>query len=609
MRRPSRFATCLLAVLTATPAHAALVHQWTFNGNAVDLIGSAHGLLGGNATIEGDRLSLDGLPGTRLLTPPLGTPLSAKTLVSWVSLQDASFSSKGSALTIQNNAGGDIFDAIVYGEVAPQRWMAGSNFFQRTQNPQEYGFEETTGEPGEVMVSIAYGSDGTITVYRDSEIYGSYKKGLQKYSGNAMMQIGPRHGNHNDVLAGFVNEARIYDTALTLEEIGAVFTSGPETLPNPAPPPPAPPRLLHQWTFDGTLADQAGAADGTLYRGAELTPDGRLSLIAEQGQYFRTAKITQAIFEKTLVAWGSLRDLEAPLAGSMLTLQNFVGTDVFDAIVYGERTPGQWMAGSEGFSRTPLADNNGSLETVTEPGEVMLAISYNGLGEITIYRDGVEYARYTSNSPPTYLPTNTDILIGPRHLDLMAAGGPNNFFDGLVNEARVYAGVLSADDIKAIAALGPGSTGDLDGDGRLLASDLDQLSDAVRGVDRRAKHDLNADGQVDQGDRAFWVETLKHSYFGDSNLDGQFNSTDFVTVFQAGQYEDITASNSTWATGDWNGDRDFSSADFVTAFQAGGYEAGPRPAGKPVQVPEPNLASWMLAAGCVLRRLVRRRGS
>ena len=60
---------------------------------------------------------------------------------------------------------------------------------------------------------------------------------------------------------------------------------------------------------------------------------------------------------------------------------------------------------------------------------------------------------------------------------------------------------------------------------------------------------------------------------GDSNLDGRFDSTDFVSVFQAAEYEDDEDNNSTWAEGDWNGDRDFTTADFVAAFQAGNYEA------------------------------------
>jgi hypothetical protein len=61
--------------------------------------------------------------------------------------------------------------------------------------------------------------------------------------------------------------------------------------------------------------------------------------------------------------------------------------------------------------------------------------------------------------------------------------------------------------------------------------------------------------------------------FGDSNLDGIFDSSDLVHVFQAGEYEDAVENNSTWETGDWNGDQEFDSSDIVFAFQSGGYVA------------------------------------
>ena len=56
-----------------------------------------------------------------------------KTLVAWVIPANLN-QQGGSALTIQS---GDRFDAIVFGERARGRWMAGSNFFQRTQREPE----------------------------------------------------------------------------------------------------------------------------------------------------------------------------------------------------------------------------------------------------------------------------------------------------------------------------------------------------------------------------------------------------------------------------------------------------------------------------------------
>jgi hypothetical protein len=61
---------------------------------------------------------------------------------------------------------------------------------------------------------------------------------------------------------------------------------------------------------------------------------------------------------------------------------------------------------------------------------------------------------------------------------------------------------------------------------------------------------------------------------GDANLDGLFNSSDLVAVFQAGQYEDGVIGNSNWSTGDWNCDQEFDTGDLVLAFQAGIYELG-----------------------------------
>ena len=131
--------------------------------------------------------------------------------------------------------------------------------------------------------------------------------------------------------------------------------------------------------------------------------------------------------------------------------------------------------------------------------------------------------------------------------------------------------------------------GDFDNNGILEAADIDALTTAVREMSDELLFDVDGSGVVDAKDREFWVNELRKTFFGDSNLDGEFNSSDFVKVFQAGEYEDEITGNSTWATGDWNGDGDFSSGDFVAAFQAGGFEKGPRDIGIS-DVPEPITA-------------------
>lgn len=149
-------------------------------------------------------------------------------------------------------------------------------------------------------------------------------------------------------------------------------------------------------------------------------------------------------------------------------------------------------------------------------------------------------------------------------------------------------------------AAGGGLTGDYNGNGSIDAADLDLLAQYVRTNNSRG--DLNGDGSVNETDRSRWVETIQKSYFGDSNFDGQFSSSDFVAVFTSGKYE--TGQSANYAEGDWNGDGFFTSADFVTAFAAGGYELGPRAA--TAAVPEPATMSLLLL-GLLSCRNVRRR--
>ncbi len=139
--------------------------------------------------------------------------------------------------------------------------------------------------------------------------------------------------------------------------------------------------------------------------------------------------------------------------------------------------------------------------------------------------------------------------------------------------------------------------------GNIATVGIDELTAAIRSGTTNNRFDLNRDGKIDGADRVHWVEVLNRTYFGDANLDGQFNTGDFITVFQAGEYEDTIAGNSRWGTGDWDGDGDFTSSDFVAAFQGAGFEQGPRAA--VASVPEPGSAAW-IAFGLIGLRFRRR---
>jgi hypothetical protein len=136
---------------------------------------------------------------------------------------------------------------------------------------------------------------------------------------------------------------------------------------------------------------------------------------------------------------------------------------------------------------------------------------------------------------------------------------------------------------------------------------IDELTRAIKAGETDSKYDLNNDGEVNAKDRNYWVTDIQKTRFGDSNLDRVFNSTDMVSVFQAGEYEDNIPNNSTWATGDWSGDGEFTSNDMILALQDGPFESGVPAAASAVQsVPEPSSV-LLIATGASLLAWRRRR--
>jgi hypothetical protein len=198
--------------------------------------------------------------------------------------------------------------------------------------------------------------------------------------------------------------------------------------------------LVHRGSFnDGTGNDSVGTANGTLINGATIS-GGRLNLDGIN-DYMRTSTINENISTKTLVAWVGLANLTQQ-SGSALTLETPTGTDVFDGIVYGERTSGQWMADSDFWNRSDGTSNGGASETQTDPSKVMVAITYDVGGVISIHRNGVLYASYTTGGPIPYAMGVADVLLGVRHDDASGGsgtpGGNDPFLAGFIDEARIY---------------------------------------------------------------------------------------------------------------------------------------------------------------------------
>lgn len=197
----------------------------------------------------------------------------------------------------------------------------------------------------------------------------------------------------------------------------------------------------------------------------------------------------------------------------------------------------------------------------------------------------------TQGDHPTYVTVNK-VLVVPDGTDTVR-------LEFATGNRDITTGTLWVDDV-SMSVPGAGTFGDLNQDGKLNAGDLDELTTQFLRGTHHEFFDLNHDAVVDVHDREYWIEWLKLTYFGDANMDFEFNTTDLIVVFQAGEYEDGIQANSRWVTGDWSGDFEFDSADVIIAFQAGGFERGMRAA--VVAVPEPRghalwLLGWAAAVG------------
>jgi sucrose-6-phosphate hydrolase SacC (GH32 family) len=156
------------------------------------------------------------------------------------------------------------FDGIVFGELAAGKWMAGSDFFRRTSKDQKDWPTETATPKTRVQVAIVYRGK-TVALYRDGKPYAQYAvKEPQTFSADSVVVLGLRHLDAQDraCFAGAIEDARLYNVALTGEQVAALQ---PNELSNPKP--------LASWSFaDGQATDRMKT-----FRSAELVGDARIA--------------------------------------------------------------------------------------------------------------------------------------------------------------------------------------------------------------------------------------------------------------------------------------------------------------------------------------------
>ena len=211
---------------------------------------------------------------------PADPPLRDKTLVVWAA--PANLEQRGgSALTM--DAGQGLFDGIVFGEHTARKWMPGSEAWRRTMQEQTKWPDETADGKTFVQIAITY-QDRQISIYRNGRPYAQYimPNPPMEFGPHSTVLLGKRHLDVGEGgrFAGTIDDARIYDRALSAEQIAALKPNVASTI-----------KPWAWWTFDDQEAkDRTGRFDAVKLVGGATVQDGKLVLDGQTASMLASIK-------------------------------------------------------------------------------------------------------------------------------------------------------------------------------------------------------------------------------------------------------------------------------------------------------------------------------
>src|SRR4030042_773768 len=227
-----RLQFCLLAVLLSNPiSHADLIHRYSFTSGdtkAVDSVGNRHGMLVGNAAIVSSAVKLDGNGDYVNLPGGLIAGLTSVTFECWFT-----YTANGAWARVfdfggTNPSSGTGRNYIFY---TPQS-SAGTSRLVISDADPGYNHEEIIDHavpPQGVKTCIACVYDGaakTMSLYVNGVLAKSIPVTIPLSALDGNLAYLGRSLYDDPYLLGSIEEFRIYDTALTSDEIDSNYSTG-----------------------------------------------------------------------------------------------------------------------------------------------------------------------------------------------------------------------------------------------------------------------------------------------------------------------------------------------------------------------------------------------
>lgn len=215
-------------------AQGGLVNRYSFTDGdtvAVDSVGGMDGTLTGTATISGNQLVLDGGGGVNLPGNILDTSLQSVTIEVWFEV--STVASWQRVFDFGETSGADGGNTMFY---SPTSGGGDSRFVIGTNGPPSWSTGEdmvmgpTVAVNTPTHVACVYdGGPSMIKLYQDGELLDATSTTMP-LSGVARMfaYIGDAVYTADPYFNGTIDEFRIYDTALTDDEVLASYGEGPD---------------------------------------------------------------------------------------------------------------------------------------------------------------------------------------------------------------------------------------------------------------------------------------------------------------------------------------------------------------------------------------------
>ncbi len=216
--------------ITVVPRGATLTHRYSFfSGTANDSVGTANGILKGTASLAGGALTLDGSGYVQLPAGTINSNYYAVSIEMWANLHRTADAGVNVVTSFGDSSGDYLRLGTHDGNGDGNAWIG-----DFTSNSVFGGYEEVAYKPGPVVGNVHLVGVWDVTAQQMSFFVDGYPANsgsISSLGGTNLTNIIGANIDGTEGVVGTIQEFRIYDGALTLDQIRASLAAGPANAP------------------------------------------------------------------------------------------------------------------------------------------------------------------------------------------------------------------------------------------------------------------------------------------------------------------------------------------------------------------------------------------